>query len=364
MKTELFNELFVLELANNHWGDLRRGLLIIRTFAKLVKKYEIKAAIKLQFRNASTLIHKNYKGRTDIRYIHRTEARILSDKAYRRMVDEIKSQGMITMSTPFDEESVDFCEKMDIDIIKIASFDLNDWPLVYKVLEKERPTIVSIGGSGINDIDRIVKLFNDAKVPLAINQCVSIYPSEPSDLELNQISTLVNRYPDNVIGLSSHEYLDYSLSLAIAYGMGARTFERHIDVPHPTQMSVYNMLPEQCETWFKTYKMIRLMCGEPAASLRMPPCKEIDYIHEHVRGLFAKRDLVCGDAVSLDNFYMAVPIHKGQLSCREVMRGGNLIIEIKKDSPLMIDSINADYLEEEDLIREIRKRGRVFDKNQ
>lgn len=363
MKTELFNELFVLELANNHWGDLRRGLLIIRTFAELVKKYEIKAAIKLQFRNASTLIHKDYKGRTDIRYIHRTEARILSDKAYRRMVDEIKAQGMITMSTPFDEESVDLCEELDIEIIKIASFDLNDWPLVYKVLEKKRPTIVSIGGTGINDIDRIVTLFNEAKVPLAINQCVSIYPSEPSELELNQISTLVKRYPDNVIGLSSHEYLDYSLSLAIAYGMGARTFERHIDIPHPTQMSVYNMLPEQCETWFKTYKMIKLMCGEPTPSLRVPPCKEIDYIHEHVRGLFAKRDLVRGDAVSLDNFYMAVPVHKGQLSCREVMRGGNLINEIKKDSPLMIDSINADYLKDEDLTREIRMRGRVFDKS-
>ncbi len=88
---------------------------------------------------------------------------------------------MITMSTPFDEESVDFCEDADVDIIKIASFDLNDWPLVYKVLEKKRPTIVSIGGTGVQDIDHIVNLFNDAKVPLAINQCVSIYPSEPFD---------------------------------------------------------------------------------------------------------------------------------------------------------------------------------------
>jgi N-acetylneuraminate synthase len=364
MKSELFNELFVLELANNHWGDLRRGLLIIRTFAELVKKYEIKAAIKLQFRNASTLIHKDYKGRTDIRYIHRTEARILSDKAYRRMVDEIRKYGMIAMSTPFDEESVDFCEELDIDIIKIASFDLNDWPLVYKVLQKRRPTIVSIGGTGLVDVDRIVTLFNNAGVPLAINQCVSIYPSEPHELELNQISFLVKRYPENVIGLSSHEYRDYSLSLAIAYGMGARTFERHIDIPHPTHMADYNMLPEQCEKWFGTYKMIKLMCGDQRDELRAPPCKEVDYIHEHVRGLFAKRDLIRGEAVSLDNFYLAVPVHRGQLSCREVMKGGKLIGEIKKDSPLMIENINAGYLEDEHLIKEIRERGRVLDKNQ
>jgi sialic acid synthase SpsE len=362
MKTELFDELFVLELANNHWGDLRRGLRIIRAYAELVKKYQIKAAIKLQFRNADTIIHKDYKGRTDIRYIHRTEARILSANAYRRLVDEIRSQGMITMSTPFDEESVDFCEELDIDIIKLASFDLNDWPLVYKVLEKKRPTIVSIGGTGIEDIDRIVTLFNDAHVPLAINQCVSIYPSEPDDLELNQIALLVSRYPDNVIGLSSHEYQDYSLSLALAYGMGARTFERHVDIPHPMNMSVYNMQPEPCETWFGTFRMIKRMCSGPTTNLRVPPCKEIEYINEHVRGLYAKRSLQRGDIISLDNFYMAVPIHKGQLSCREVMAGGKLIRELKEDYPLMLDDVTTDYLEEKDLIRDIRERGMNYDK--
>jgi sialic acid synthase SpsE len=363
MKSELFDELFVLELANNHWGDLRRGLLIIRTFAELVKKYEIKAAIKLQFRNASTLIHKDYKGRTDIRYIHRTEARILSDKAYRCMVEEIKANGLITMSTPFDEDSVDLCEELDIDIIKIASFDLNDYPLINRILETGRPTIVSIGGSNMDNIDRIVKMFNDADVPLAINQCVSIYPSEPEELELNQIPLLIERYPDNVIGLSSHEYKDYSLSLAIAYGMGARTFERHIDIPHAlvTNMSVYNMLPEQCEIWFKTFNTIKAMCGSPDGSLRIPPCKETEYIYEHVRGLYAKRDLQPGDIVNMDNFYMAVPTHKGQISCRELLDGGVLTAEIKKDKALMIGHIDAEYLENETLVREIRNRGRDFD---
>jgi len=362
MKTELFDELFVLELANNHWGDLRRGLRIIRAYAELVKKYQIKAAIKLQFRNAETIIHKDYKGRTDIRYIHRTEARILSGNAYRRLVDEIRVHGMITMSTPFDEESVDFCEELGIDIIKIASFDLNDWPLVHKVLEKKRPTIVSIGGTGIEDIDHIVNLFNDAEVPLAINQCVSIYPSEPDDLELNQVALLVGRYPDNVIGLSSHEYQDYSLSLALAYGMGARTFERHIDIPHPMNMSVYNTQPEQCETWFRTFRMIKRMCGVTTTNLRVPPCKEIEYINEHVRGLYAKRVLKPGDEISLDNFYMAVPIHKGQLSCREIMRGGKLIREIQKDYPLLLDNVTTDYLGDTNLIRDIRERGMIYDK--
>jgi N-acetylneuraminate synthase len=231
-------------------------------------------------------------------------------------------------------------------------------------MEKNLPTIVSIGGTEVEDIDHIVHLFNKAKIPLAINQCVSLYPSEPRDLELNQIPFLIQRYPDNIIGLSSHEYQDYMLSLAIAYGMGARTFERHIDIPHPTNMSAYNMLPEQCETWFKTFRIIKQMCGTKTERLRVPPCKEIEYINEHVRGLFAKRNLIPGDVISLENFYMAVPTHKGQLSCREVVVGGTVTGHIKKDHPLMLDEVKADYLKDENLIRTIRERGMAFDKNQ
>jgi N-acetylneuraminate synthase len=154
------------------------------------------------------------------------------------------------------------------------------------------------------------------------------------------------------------------LSLAIAYGMGARTFERHIDIPHPTNMSAYNMLPEQCETWFKTFRIIKQMCGTKTERLRVPPCKEIEYINEHVRGLFAKRNLIPGDVISLENFYMAVPTHKGQLSCREVVVGGTVTGHIKKDHPLMLDEVKADYLKDENLIRTIRERGMAFDKNQ
>lgn len=56
-----FENLFVLELANNHWGSLKRGKQIIKQFAKIVKNNNIKAAIKLQFRDVDTFIHKNFK---------------------------------------------------------------------------------------------------------------------------------------------------------------------------------------------------------------------------------------------------------------------------------------------------------------
>ena len=65
----IFQDLFVLELANNHWGKLTRGLKIIDEFSHIVRFNNVKAAIKLQFRDVDNFIHKDFRDRTDIRYI-------------------------------------------------------------------------------------------------------------------------------------------------------------------------------------------------------------------------------------------------------------------------------------------------------
>jgi len=61
--------------------------------------------------------------------------------------------------------------------------------------EDEKAVIVSTGGSSLKDIDDLVTFFDNRHIPLAINHCVSLYPSEDCDIELNQIDFLRNRYP-------------------------------------------------------------------------------------------------------------------------------------------------------------------------
>ena len=68
----VFDELFVLEMANNHWGDLERGLKIVEDFSKVVRYNNVRAAIKLQFRDVDTFIHPEYREREDVRYIKKT----------------------------------------------------------------------------------------------------------------------------------------------------------------------------------------------------------------------------------------------------------------------------------------------------
>ena len=69
---DIFEDLFVLEMANNHWGRLERGLKIVNQFGHVVRFNNVRAAIKLQFRDVDTFIHRDFVRRTDIRYIRKT----------------------------------------------------------------------------------------------------------------------------------------------------------------------------------------------------------------------------------------------------------------------------------------------------
>ena len=122
-----FEDLFVLELANNHWGRIDRGKRIVDDFSKVVRYNGIRASIKLQFRDVDSFIHKDHVKREDVRYIKKTLDTKMSREHFAELVDHIKKAGCIPTATPFDEASVDFAEQLDLPMLKIASSALNDW---------------------------------------------------------------------------------------------------------------------------------------------------------------------------------------------------------------------------------------------
>jgi sialic acid synthase SpsE len=361
-RNDIFEDLFVLEMANNHWGNLQRGLEIVRQHSRIVRFNNVRAAIKLQFRDVASFIHKDFLDRHDIRYIKKTLDTRMSRDSYAKLTDAIRKASCIPMATPFDETSVDLCVELGIPIIKVASSDMNDWPLLEKIAATKRPVIVSTGGTSQKDTDDLVSFFDRRDIPLAINHCVSLYPTEEPELELNQIDYLKQRYPGHRIGLSTHEHADWEASILIAYAKGARTFERHVDIAADgIPVSPYCSLPEQVDTWFKAFNRARTMCGGSADQKRRPPQREIEYLDALVRGVYAKRDLPEGYVLShetlLNDLYLAIPLQKGQISCRELMAGETLLNPIAKDSPLMIDNIDSAYAYTPELRERIQRRG-------
>jgi N-acetylneuraminate synthase len=359
---EIFENLFVLEAANNHWGSLERGIKIVRDYGTVVRYNGVRAAIKFQFRDVDEFIHKDFTGNKEIRYISKTEATKLAKDEFSAIVKEIRSVGCIPMATPFDEASVDLCVEFEMPIIKVASSDINAWPLLEKIATTKKPVIISTGGASEKEIDDVVKFFENRSIPLAINHCVSLYPSEDSDLELNQIDYLKDRYPNHVIGFSSHEYHSWEASMFVSYAKGARTWERHVDIDFEgVPVSPYCSLPENVDTWFKAFKKAQEMSGGASDSRRVIPKKETEYLDALVRGVYARRNIPAGYLFSKksfeNDFYLAVPLKKGQLSVREIITGLKLLKDIEADSPLVVDQIDGPYSENSQLRKLIENRG-------
>ena len=355
---DIFEDLFVLEMANNHLGSVERGLKIIQEFAQVVRFNNVRASIKLQFRDVENFIHKDFADREDLRYVKKTRDTRLTDDEYATLVKAIRQAGCIATATPFDERSVDLCVELGLPILKVASSDMNDWLLLEKIAKTKKPVVVSTGGSSLKDMDDIVTFFANRNIPLAINHCVSIYPAEDSELEINQIDFLRNRYPNNTIGYSTHEYTDWTNSMMLSYAKGARTWERHIDIATDgVKVSPYCSLPHQVDEWFKAYHKAKEMCGAPGTQKRMPPKKEIEYLDALVRGVYAKHDLPEGHSLTDEDVYLAIPLQRGQLSCRELMSGEMLLKPVKKNQAVSIDDIESPYAQIPSLRKTIFSRG-------
>jgi N-acetylneuraminate synthase len=358
----IFEDLFVLEMANNHYGKLERGLKIIREYSRIVRFNNVRGAIKFQLRDVESFIHKDFRGRADIRYVQKTLDTQMARADFITLAEAIRKAGCIPMATPFDERSVDFCVELALPIIKLASSDVNDWVLIERIAHTRKPVICSTGGTSLKDLDDLVTFFGNRNIPLAINHCVSLYPCEDSDLELNQIDYLRRRYPNHVIGLSTHEYQNWDASLQIAYAKGARTFERHIDIEDDGKpVSPYCSLPSQIDSWFKAYNRAKVMCGNSGETRRTISDVEAKYLNGLVRGIYAKRDLPAGHVLhheSIDrDVYLAIPLQKGQISCRELMHGETLLHAVTKDAPILIDAIDSAYAYHEELKKLIYERG-------
>lgn len=361
MNRDIFENLFVLEVTNNHLGNLERGLKIVHDHARIVRFNNVRAAIKLQFRDVDSFIHKDFRCRTDIRYIRRTQETKMSKEDYAVLVEAIRKNGCIPMATPFDEKSVDWCVEFDMPIIKIASADSNDWLLIERIAKTRKPVIVSIGGTSLKDMDDMVTFFENRNIPLAINHCVAAYPHENAECELNQIDFLRNRYPKHTIGYSCHEYHDWTTSIKIAYAKGARTFERHIDIEADgAPVAKYSSLPDQLDAWFKAFHQAVVFCGNSGRERKQIMQKEIDFLDNYIRGVYAARDLPVGHQLEEKDVYLSIPLQKGQISTRELMLGKyghKLIAPLAKDAPVQIDVLDTPYASNTALKQMIYQRG-------
>ncbi len=334
MKKIDFKNLFVLDLANNHQGSVEHGLKIIRECGKVARKHNIRAVMKFQFRQYDTFIHPDHVENSDNKHIPRFISTQLTREKWQRLFDAVKNEGMLTMCTPFDNESVPIISDMNFDFIKVASCSAKDWPLLEEIAKASKPVIASTGGLTLDDIDNMVSFFSHRGVQLALMHCVSIYPIPTEDFHLNHIDTLKDRYKDLTIGWSTHEDQNEVAPVQIAVAKGAKIFERHVGYEtKDIKLNLYSSTPQQLDKWFEAYKYAVDLCGSKTDKSDRPITDvERESLEGLQRGVFAKKEVKKGALLSITDVYFAMPFVPGQISSESWVDGG---IEINK--PLKIN---------------------------
>ncbi len=308
-----FKDLFVLDMANNHQGDVEHGLNIVRQHGAVMQKHGVRGGIKFQFRQMNTFIHPDHHEGSDNKHIPRFMSTWLQPDAYQQFLDEVKALKLLSICTPFDEESVDLIVEMGMDIIKIASCSAMDWPLLEKVASTAKPVILSTGGLTITQIDDVVSFFEHRAVDFALMHCVSIYPTPSNLCNLANIRMLRERYPNRVIGWSTHEDPADTDPVMVAIGQGAQMYERHVGLnTDDIQLNAYSSTPEEVDCWITASRKAIELNGSfdrPA-----PQDIETESINSLRRGVFAKQDIANGDILKRDQVFFAMPYEDGQLS--------------------------------------------------
>jgi sialic acid synthase SpsE/mannose-6-phosphate isomerase-like protein (cupin superfamily) len=312
------DKLIVLEMANNHMGDLAHGFKVIADFGLVCRQFpEFKFAFKLQYRDLDTFIHPAMQGRNDIKYIKRfSETRLTRDQ-FDQLVHKARDEGFLAMATPFDNASVGVIEAQKLDILKIASCSFTDWPLLEEVVHTDMPIIASTAGADIEEIDQIVSFLTHRKKDFVIMHCVGEYPTPDERLHINQIDLLKDRYPGVRIGFSTHEDPTNTDIVKMAIAKGVTVFEKHVGVGTSAYpLNAYSASPEQIKSWLEAIQYALKVCGVGNARL---PTNEVEResLQSLRRGVFLRRDVAASEVLTDQDVYFAFPPEAGQFTAND-----------------------------------------------
>jgi N-acetylneuraminate synthase len=147
---------------------------------------------------------------------------------YAALAAHANKVGIDFISTPFDDEAVDYLAPL-VPFFKIASADITNTPLLRRVAKVGKPVVLSTGASTLDEVDGALATLRDAgATEIALLHCILNYPCENVNAHVRMIAGLQDRYPDHIIGYSDHTVPDPEMTaMSVAYALGAVVLEKH-----------------------------------------------------------------------------------------------------------------------------------------
>lgn len=293
--------LLVAEMSANHNMDYARAVEII---------HQAKAAgadaVKIQTYTADTITIDSDKPWFQITQgtlwdgttLHR-----LYEKAYTpwewqpKLKEEAEKAGLLFFSAPFDHSAVDFLEEMEVPCYKIASFELNDIPMIHKIAKLGKPILMATGVACEKDIrlalETCRKEGNDQVILL---KCTSAYPAPFDAVNLKMIPAMAKSY-GCLTGLSDHT-MGYQVALGAA-ALHACVIEKHLTLKREDggADAAFSMEPAEFRAMCEGVRIVEQALGRETYELSEKQRRE----REHSRSLFVTKDIRAGEYFTPEN---------------------------------------------------------------
>ncbi len=328
----------VAELSANHNQDYNRAVEIIHAAAQAGAD-----AVKLQTYTPDTLTidcHEDCFVNKGGLWDGLTEYE-LYQKAYTpwewqpKLMEEAAKLGLECFSSPFDFTSIDFLESLHVPAYKIASYEINDIPLIRKAARLHKPMIFATGIAYPEDIERALSVCaEEGNQDVILLKCVSAYPTPYEDVNLNVIPTLAKTY-DCLIGISDHTL--GTIVSAGAVPLGIRMVEKHLTLRRSDggPDSAFSMEPEEFAQMVQEIRILEKALGSPEYHLTD---KQIEQ-RQGSRSLFVVKDIAEGEVLTSENIRSIRPGIGLHTMYYEEVLGKHAKHYLKKGTPLAWDLI-------------------------
>ena len=297
----------IAEAGVNHNGDLERAAELVRAAKRAgadAVKFQTFTAEKLVSRKAAKAPYqeKTAPGAEDQLALIRPLQ--LSEADHRELQKVAREEGIVFLSTPFDEDAADLLEKLDIPIFKLPSGEITNKRLLRHVARKGRPMILSTGLSTLEEVARAVGWIRAvSQAPLTLLHCVTEYPAPPEQSNLRSLETMRRAF-GLPVGWSDHTP---GVETAIAAAaLGAAVVEKHLTLDRTLPGPDHKASLEPGD-FAAMVRGIRLTTAALGDGIKRPaPCEEPNRAAAR-RSLVAARALEAGHVLSEDDLQVKRP---------------------------------------------------------
>ncbi|MBI1388067.1 MAG: N-acetylneuraminate synthase [bacterium] len=284
----------IAEAGLNHNGDPEVAAKLIETAADCGAD-----AVKFQTYLAEELFapdHPEFDTFKRMQFGHET---------YRSLQTLAARRGVILLSTPFDEASLNLLDELGLPAFKVGSGEVTHLDFLRNVASKGKPVILSTGMAGLDQVDAAVAVLREhASAPFALMHCVSSYPCPLENARVRNISVLRERY-GGLAGYSDHTTTDEAALAAVA--LGACVVEKHFTLSKflPGWDHSFSYDPGELKRLIQAIRRLESTLGGGTRTVQAPE-KPIEAIAR--RSLYARRACRAGDELTRDDVLIRRPL--------------------------------------------------------